>query len=90
VAIHVGRRQASEKRQGTKSRLAGCGKILSKEIRMIIKPDVRQSTPGQPIEGQIRRAFERAMAGKTPQEIADELNAEQDTHDEWRDLNDEQ
>jgi hypothetical protein len=49
---------------------------------------VRQSRLGQPVEGQIRKVFERAMAGKTPQEIADELNAEEDTHDEWRDLND--
>jgi hypothetical protein len=55
---------------------------------MIIKPYVRQSRPGQPVEGQIRKLLERAMVGKTPQEIAGELNAEQDTHDEWRDLND--
>jgi hypothetical protein len=51
------------------------------------KSYVRQSTPGQPIEGQIRKVLARTLAGKTPQEIADELNTEHDNHDEWRDFN---
>jgi hypothetical protein len=43
---------------------------------------------GQPIEEQIRNAFERTAARKNPTGDCRRINAEQDTHDEWRDLND--